>query len=151
MCKGTLQAGRNRWLAQSAGRVGPARQKAADVGGFGGAEDCGFDIYHPAEHHGTPLGLVPSPSVFLAAMAMRTSRIWLSPLGVRSAHLPPDAAGRRDRHAEWPYCAARKIAYGAVGGCSSAGRWSPAVSASSAYVMMAVSFLSKRFARFSPR
>jgi alkanesulfonate monooxygenase SsuD/methylene tetrahydromethanopterin reductase-like flavin-dependent oxidoreductase (luciferase family) len=44
------------------------------------AEACGFDIYHLAEHHGTPLGLVPSPSVFLAAAAMRTSRIRLSPL-----------------------------------------------------------------------
>jgi len=44
------------------------------------AESCGFDIYHLAEHHGTPLGLVPSPSVFLAAAAMRTSRIRLCPL-----------------------------------------------------------------------
>ena len=44
------------------------------------AESCGFDVYHLAEHHGTPLGLVPSPSVFLAAAAMRTSRIRLCPL-----------------------------------------------------------------------
>ena len=44
------------------------------------AESRGFDIYHLAEHHGTPLGLVPSPSVFLAAAAMRTSRIRLCPL-----------------------------------------------------------------------
>ena len=44
------------------------------------AESRGFDIYHLAEHHGTPLGLVPSPSVFLAAAAVRTSRIRLSPL-----------------------------------------------------------------------
>ena len=44
------------------------------------AESFGFDIYHLAEHHGTPLGLVPSPSVFLAAAAMRTSRIRLCPL-----------------------------------------------------------------------
>ncbi len=44
------------------------------------AESCGFDIYHLAEHHGTPLGLVPSPSVFLAAAAMRTTRIRLCPL-----------------------------------------------------------------------
>jgi alkanesulfonate monooxygenase SsuD/methylene tetrahydromethanopterin reductase-like flavin-dependent oxidoreductase (luciferase family) len=44
------------------------------------AESGGFDIYHLAEHHGTPLGLVPSPSVFLAAAAMRTSRIRLCPL-----------------------------------------------------------------------
>jgi alkanesulfonate monooxygenase SsuD/methylene tetrahydromethanopterin reductase-like flavin-dependent oxidoreductase (luciferase family) len=44
------------------------------------AESQGFDIYHLAEHHGTPLGLVPSPSVFLAAAAVRTSRIRLCPL-----------------------------------------------------------------------
>lgn len=44
------------------------------------AESQGFDIYHVAEHHGTPLGLVPSPSVFLAAAAMRTTRIRLCPL-----------------------------------------------------------------------
>ncbi|HUZ56058.1 MAG TPA: LLM class flavin-dependent oxidoreductase [Streptosporangiaceae bacterium] len=44
------------------------------------AESQGFDIYHLAEHHGTPLGLVPSPSVFLAAAAMRTTRIRLCPL-----------------------------------------------------------------------
>lgn len=44
------------------------------------AEACGFDIYHLAEHHGTPLGLTPSPSVFLAAAAVRTTRIRLCPL-----------------------------------------------------------------------
>jgi alkanesulfonate monooxygenase SsuD/methylene tetrahydromethanopterin reductase-like flavin-dependent oxidoreductase (luciferase family) len=44
------------------------------------AESLGFDIYHLAEHHGTPLGLAPSPNVFLAAAAMRTSRIRLCPL-----------------------------------------------------------------------
>lgn len=44
------------------------------------AESQGFDIYHLAEHHGTPLGLAPSPSVFLAAAAVRTTRIRLCPL-----------------------------------------------------------------------
>jgi alkanesulfonate monooxygenase SsuD/methylene tetrahydromethanopterin reductase-like flavin-dependent oxidoreductase (luciferase family) len=44
------------------------------------AESGGFDIYHLAEHHGTPLGLAPSPSVFLAAAAVRTTRIRLCPL-----------------------------------------------------------------------
>ncbi len=44
------------------------------------AEAGGFDIYHLAEHHGTPLGLAPSPNVFLAAAAVRTSRIRLCPL-----------------------------------------------------------------------
>jgi alkanesulfonate monooxygenase SsuD/methylene tetrahydromethanopterin reductase-like flavin-dependent oxidoreductase (luciferase family) len=40
----------------------------------------GFYAYHLAEHHGTPLGLVPSPSVFLAAVAQRTRRLRFGPL-----------------------------------------------------------------------
>ncbi len=32
----------------------------------------GFYGYHMAEHHSTPLGMAPSPSVFLAAVAQRT-------------------------------------------------------------------------------
>ena len=32
----------------------------------------GLYAYHLAEHHGTPLGMAPSPSVFLAAVAQRT-------------------------------------------------------------------------------
>src|ERR1019366_6641117 len=35
---------------------------------------CGFHYYHLAEHHGTPLGYAPSPSVFLAAVAQRTKK-----------------------------------------------------------------------------
>ena len=33
---------------------------------------AGFYAYHLAEHHATPLGMAPSPSVFLAAVAQRT-------------------------------------------------------------------------------
>ena len=40
----------------------------------------GFHAYHVAEHHGTPLGLSPSPSVFMAAVAQRTKRLRLGPL-----------------------------------------------------------------------
>jgi len=39
----------------------------------------GFSTYHLAEHHGTPLGLSPSPAVFLAAAARETERIRLAP------------------------------------------------------------------------
>jgi alkanesulfonate monooxygenase SsuD/methylene tetrahydromethanopterin reductase-like flavin-dependent oxidoreductase (luciferase family) len=35
----------------------------------------GIDIYHLAEHHSTALGLAPSPSVFLSAVAQRTKRL----------------------------------------------------------------------------
>jgi alkanesulfonate monooxygenase SsuD/methylene tetrahydromethanopterin reductase-like flavin-dependent oxidoreductase (luciferase family) len=41
---------------------------------------AGFYAYHVAEHHSTPLGMAPSPSVFLAAVAQRTKRLRLGPL-----------------------------------------------------------------------
>lgn len=41
---------------------------------------AGFRAYHQAEHHGTPLGAAPSPSVFLAALAQRTKRLRFGPL-----------------------------------------------------------------------
>jgi alkanesulfonate monooxygenase SsuD/methylene tetrahydromethanopterin reductase-like flavin-dependent oxidoreductase (luciferase family) len=41
---------------------------------------CGFHGYHVAEHHATPLGAAPSPSVFLAAVAQRTKRLRIGPL-----------------------------------------------------------------------
>jgi alkanesulfonate monooxygenase SsuD/methylene tetrahydromethanopterin reductase-like flavin-dependent oxidoreductase (luciferase family) len=44
------------------------------------AERAGFHRYHLAEHHATPLGMAPSPSVFLAAAARHTKRIRLGPL-----------------------------------------------------------------------
>ena len=44
------------------------------------ADAAGFRGYHQAEHHMTPLGLAPSPSVFLSAAIQRTSRIRLGPL-----------------------------------------------------------------------
>jgi alkanesulfonate monooxygenase SsuD/methylene tetrahydromethanopterin reductase-like flavin-dependent oxidoreductase (luciferase family) len=46
---------------------------------IGAAEDAGFAAYHLAEHHSTPLGTAPSPSVFLAALSQRTKRIKLIP------------------------------------------------------------------------
>src|SRR5256886_15078408 len=41
---------------------------------------AGFYAYHLAEHHSTPLGMAPSPSVFLAAVAQRTTRLRFVPL-----------------------------------------------------------------------
>jgi len=43
-------------------------------------DECGFYSYHLAEHHGTPLGLSPSPSVLLAALSQRTTRLRFGPL-----------------------------------------------------------------------
>ena len=45
------------------------------------AYDCaGFYSYHVAEHHLTPLGMAPSPGVFLAAVAQRTRRLRFGPM-----------------------------------------------------------------------
>src|SRR5215204_3171785 len=41
---------------------------------------AGFHAYHLAEHHATPLGMAPSPSVFLAAVAQRTKTLRFGPL-----------------------------------------------------------------------
>jgi alkanesulfonate monooxygenase SsuD/methylene tetrahydromethanopterin reductase-like flavin-dependent oxidoreductase (luciferase family) len=43
-------------------------------------DQTGFYAYHVAEHHSTPLGMAPSPSVFLAAVAQRTRRLRFGPL-----------------------------------------------------------------------
>jgi len=44
------------------------------------AEQAGFRRYHLAEHHGTPLGMAPSPGIFLAALARETKHIRLGPM-----------------------------------------------------------------------
>src|SRR5665213_1219127 len=41
---------------------------------------AGFRSYHLAEHHSTTLGMAPSPSVFLAAVAQRTKKLRFGPL-----------------------------------------------------------------------
>jgi alkanesulfonate monooxygenase SsuD/methylene tetrahydromethanopterin reductase-like flavin-dependent oxidoreductase (luciferase family) len=41
---------------------------------------AGFYGYHVAEHHATPLGMAPSPGLYLAAAAQCTKRIHLGPL-----------------------------------------------------------------------
>jgi alkanesulfonate monooxygenase SsuD/methylene tetrahydromethanopterin reductase-like flavin-dependent oxidoreductase (luciferase family) len=43
-------------------------------------EALGFHAYHVAEHHATPLGLAPSPGLFLAAVAQRTTTLRFGPL-----------------------------------------------------------------------
>jgi luciferase family oxidoreductase group 1 len=44
------------------------------------AEQLGFCNYHVAEHHATPLNMVPVPSVFLGALARETKTIRLGAL-----------------------------------------------------------------------
>jgi alkanesulfonate monooxygenase SsuD/methylene tetrahydromethanopterin reductase-like flavin-dependent oxidoreductase (luciferase family) len=40
----------------------------------------GFHCFHLAEHHATPLGMAPSPMVFLSAVAQRTKRLRFGPM-----------------------------------------------------------------------
>jgi alkanesulfonate monooxygenase SsuD/methylene tetrahydromethanopterin reductase-like flavin-dependent oxidoreductase (luciferase family) len=44
------------------------------------ADAAGFYAYHIAEHHATPLNLVPVPGVYLGAVARATKRIRFGPL-----------------------------------------------------------------------
>ena len=60
---------------------------------------AGFYGYHVAEHHGTPLGMAPSPSVFFAAVARQTRAPALRTAGLSAAALSSDSAGGRDRDA----------------------------------------------------
>jgi alkanesulfonate monooxygenase SsuD/methylene tetrahydromethanopterin reductase-like flavin-dependent oxidoreductase (luciferase family) len=41
---------------------------------------AGLHAYHLAEHHATPLGIAPSPSLFLAAAMQRTTNLRLGPM-----------------------------------------------------------------------
>ncbi len=43
-------------------------------------DELGFHMYHVAEHHSTPLGMAPSPGIFLSAVAQRTKRLRFGPL-----------------------------------------------------------------------
>ncbi len=43
-------------------------------------EDAGFFCYHVAEHHATPLNMVPVPGVYLGAVARATAAMRLGPL-----------------------------------------------------------------------
>jgi alkanesulfonate monooxygenase SsuD/methylene tetrahydromethanopterin reductase-like flavin-dependent oxidoreductase (luciferase family) len=43
-------------------------------------DQLGFYGYHVAEHHSTPLGMAPSPSVYIASVIQRTKRLRIGPL-----------------------------------------------------------------------
>jgi alkanesulfonate monooxygenase SsuD/methylene tetrahydromethanopterin reductase-like flavin-dependent oxidoreductase (luciferase family) len=45
------------------------------------ADAAGFHCFHVAEHHATPLNMVPIPGVYLGAVARITKRMRLGPLG----------------------------------------------------------------------
>ncbi len=66
------------WLDRKSGPVGQLFEDHLKLIEL--ADAAGFHCYHLAEHHGTPLGMAPSPAVFLSAAAQRTKRIRLGPL-----------------------------------------------------------------------
>ena len=43
-------------------------------------DQSGIYAYHLAEHHATPLGMAPSPNIFLSAVAQRTKKLRFGPL-----------------------------------------------------------------------
>src|SRR3989454_12223728 len=66
------------WIDRRQGPLGQLYEERLQL--LEAAEAAGFFCYHLAEHPATPLGMAPSPSVFLAAAAQRTRRIRLGPL-----------------------------------------------------------------------
>lgn len=57
-----------------------AQQFAERIEYVAAADRLGFYCYHVAEHHATPLNMVPVPGVFLGAVAQATQNIRLGPL-----------------------------------------------------------------------
>src|SRR3954465_1039738 len=77
------------------------------------ADRGGVTVYPLAEHHGTPLGLAPSPAVFLAAAARTTRRIRLAPTTFVVPLYDPLRLGPGDPHPD--QLAPRPAATGGVG------------------------------------
>jgi alkanesulfonate monooxygenase SsuD/methylene tetrahydromethanopterin reductase-like flavin-dependent oxidoreductase (luciferase family) len=65
------------------------------------AESAGFYPYYAAEHHGSPLSLVPSPSVFLAALAQHNSSPRLGPRIYPLTLYDPDTTASASGSIKW--------------------------------------------------
>ena len=74
----TVEFGMSDWIDRSTGTTAQLYEERLQL--IEVADRAGFFGYHLAEHHGTPLGMAPSPALFLAAVAQRTSRIRFGPL-----------------------------------------------------------------------
>src|SRR3954462_5656209 len=66
------------WIDAAPGRT-PGEVYESRLALLAEADRGGFAVYHLAEHHGAPLGLAPSPALFLAAAARVTHTIRLAP------------------------------------------------------------------------
>src|ERR1044071_7174553 len=76
----TVQFGIFDWLDESGRAIGETYEERLRMLEL--ADRSGFYAYHLAEHHATELSTVPSPHLFLAAAAQRTTRLRLGPLSV---------------------------------------------------------------------
>jgi len=76
---GPVRFGLFDWLDESGRGLGPTYEERLRLLEF--ADEAGFYCYHLAEHHNTELSTVPSPNLFLSAVAQRTRRLRLGPLG----------------------------------------------------------------------
>ena len=65
-------------LDRGAGTLG--EQYEARLRLIEGYDAAGYHAYHVAEHHMTPLGMAPSPNLFLSAAAQRTRELRFGPL-----------------------------------------------------------------------
>src|SRR5690348_4207306 len=74
----TIRFGLFDWLDRGQADVSALYQQRLKMLEY--ADQAGYVIYHLAEHHGTPLGMAPSPNLFLAAAAQHTKHIRLGPL-----------------------------------------------------------------------
>jgi alkanesulfonate monooxygenase SsuD/methylene tetrahydromethanopterin reductase-like flavin-dependent oxidoreductase (luciferase family) len=75
---GPVRFGLFDWLDESGRGQGATYEERLEMLEL--ADQAGFYSYHLAEHHATELSTVPSPNLFLSAVAQRTSRIRLGPL-----------------------------------------------------------------------
>src|SRR5262252_2426042 len=66
------------WLDESGRDIGETYEERLRMLEL--ADRVGFYAYHLAEHHATELSTVPSPNLFLSAIAQRTHRLRFGPL-----------------------------------------------------------------------
>lgn len=75
---GTVTFGMFDWVDRGVGSTQQLYEERLQL--IAAADEAGFYAYHMAEHHGTPLGMAPSPAVFLSAVAQRTRRLRFGPM-----------------------------------------------------------------------
>src|SRR4051812_11007362 len=66
-------------VGESGRGLGPTYEERLRLLEF--ADEAGLYCFHPAEHHNPELSTVPSPNLFLSAVAQRTRHLRLGPLG----------------------------------------------------------------------